>query len=193
MKKIPVIVEKEFLKDKNCDYHALMVASCFGTNNLKKKNISIDSRTIRNEKEDIEKTSHKSWSSTYKSLIKMSDKHKDLIKIKKIKKENTYTVSYSNKNNKGYILIDDNIIKILLGSRDSATIKTYLLLKMICKDESKIVTRDYICYNIGLASSSSTNLNKITKITNFLEESHLIKKEYIENNNCTRSIKYSII
>lgn len=193
MKKIPVIVEKEFLKDKNCDYHALMVASCFGTNNLKKKNISIDSRTIRNEKEDIEKTSHKSWSSTYKSLIKMSTKHKDLIKIKKIKKENTYTVSYSNKNNKGYILIDDNIIKILLGSRDSTTIKTYLLLKMICKDESKIVTRDYICYNIGLASSSSTNLNKITKITNFLEESHLIKKEYIENNNCTRSIKYSII
>lgn len=193
MKKIPVIVEKEFLKDKNCDYHALMVASCFGTNNLKKKNISIDSRTIRNEKEDIEKTSHKSWSSTYKSLIKMSDKHKDLIKIKKIKKENTYTVSYSNKNNKGYILIDDNIIKILLGSRDSTTIKTYLLLKMICKDESKIVTRDYICYNIGLASSSSTNLNKITKITNFLEANNLIRKEYIKNDNCTRSIEYSII
>lgn len=193
MKKIPVIVEKEFLKDKNCDYHALMVASCFGTNNLKKKNISIDSRTIRNEKEDIEKTSHKSWSSTYKSLIKMSDKHKDLIKIKKIKKENTYTVSYSNKNSKGYILIDDNIIKILLGSRDSATIKTYLLLKMICKDGSKIVTRDYICDNIGLSSNSTTNLNKITKITNFLEESNLIRKEYIKNKNCTRSIKYSII
>lgn len=193
MKKIPVIVEKEFLKDKNCDYHALMVASCFGTNNLKKKNISIDSRTIRNEKEDIEKTSHKSWSSTYKSLIKMSDKHKDLIKIKKIKKENTYTVSYSNKNNKGYILIDDNIIKILLGSRDSATIKTYLLLKMICKDESKIVTRSYICDNIGLTSNSTTNLNKITKITNFLEENNLIRKEYIKNKNCTKSIEYSIV
>ena len=193
MKKIPVIVEKEFLKDKNCDYHALMVASCFGTNNLKKKNISIDSRTIRNEKEDIEKTSHKSWSSTYKSLMKMSAKHKDLIKIKKIKKENTYTVSYSNKNSRGYILIDDNIIKILLRNRDSATIKTYLLLKMICKNGSKIVTRSYICDNIGLTSNSTTNLNKITKITNFLEESHLIKKEYIENNNCTRSIKYSII
>lgn len=193
MKKIPVIVEKEFLKDKNCDYHALMVASCFGTNNLKKKNISIDSRTIRNKKEDIEKTSHKSWSSTYKSLIKMSDKHKDLIKIKKIKKENTYTVSYSNKNSKGYILIDDNIIKILLGSRDSATIKTYLLLKMICKDGSKIVTRDYICDNIGLSSNSTTNLNKITKITNFLEESNLIRKEYIKNKNCTKSIEYSIV
>lgn len=193
MKKIPVIVEKEFLKDKNCDYHALMVASCFGTNNLKKKNISIDSRTIRNEKEDIEKTSHKSWSSTYKSLIKMSDKHKDLIKIKKIKKENTYTVSYSNKNNKGYILIDDNIIKILLRSRDSATIKTYILLKMICKDGSKIVTRNYICDNIGLTSNSTTNLNKITKITNFLEENNLIRKEYIKNNNCTKSIEYSIV
>lgn len=193
MKKIPVIIEKEFLKDKNCDYHALMVASCFGTNNLKKKNISIDSRTIRNEKEDIERISHKSWATTYKSLMKMSAKHKDLIKIKKIKKENTYTVSYGNKNSKGYILIDDNIIKILLRNKDSATIKTYMLLKMICKNESKIVTRSYICDNIGLASSSSTNLNKITKITNFLEESHLIKKEYIENNNCTRSIKYSII
>lgn len=193
MKKIPVIVEKEFLKDKNCDYHALMVASCFGTNNLKKKNISIDSRTIRNEKEDIEKTSHKSWSSTYKSLIKMSDKHKDLIKIKKIKKENTYTVSYSNKNSKGYILIDDNIIKILLRNRDSATIKTYMLLKMICNNGSKIVTRSYICDNIGLASSSSTNLNKITKITNFLEANNLIRKEYIKNNNCTKSIEYSII
>jgi hypothetical protein len=193
MKKIPVIIEKEFLKDKNCDYHALMVASCFGTNNLKKKNISIDSRTIRNEKEDIERISHKSWTTTYKSLMKMSAKHKDLIKIKKIKKENTYTVSYGNKNSKGYILIDDNIIKILLRNKDSATIKTYMLLKMICKNESKIVTRSYICDNIGLASSSTTNLNKITKITNFLEESHLIKKEYIENNNCTRSIKYSII
>lgn len=193
MKKIPVIVEKEFLKDKNCDYHALMVASCFGTNNLKKKNISIDSRTIRNEKEDIEKTSHKSWSSTYKSLIKMSDKHKDLIKIKKIKKENTYTVSYSNKNNKGYILIDDNIIKILLRNRDSATIKTYLLLKMICKNGSKIVTRSYICDNIGLTSNSTTNLNKITKITNFLEENNLIRKEYIKNKNCTKSIEYSIV
>lgn len=193
MKKIPVIVEKEFLKDKNCDYHALMVASCFGTNNLKKKNISIDSRTIRNEKEDIERISHKSWATTYKSLMKMSAKHKDLIKIKKIKKENTYTVSYGNKNSKGYILIDDNIIKILLRSRDSATIKTYLLLKMICKDGSKIVTRDYICDNIGLSSNSTTNLNKITKITNFLEESNLIRKEYIKNKNCTRSIKYSII
>lgn len=193
MKKIPVIIEKEFLKDKNCDYHALMVASCFGTNNLKKKNISIDSRTIRNEKEYIEKTSHKSWSSTYKSLIKMSDKHKDLIKIKKIKKENTYTVSYSNKNNKGYILIDDNTIKKLLGSKDSATIKTYILLKMICKDESKIVTRNYICDNIGLTSNSTTNLNKITKITNFLEENNLIRKEYIKNKNCTKSIEYSIV
>ena len=193
MKKIPVIVEKEFLKDKNCDYHALMVASCFGTNNLKKKNISIDSRTIRNEKEDIEKTSHKSWATTYKSLMKMSAKHKDLIKIKKIKKENTYTVSYGNKNSKGYILIDDNIIKILLRNRDSATIKTYILLKMICKDGSKIVTRNYICDNIGLTSNSTTNLNKITKITNFLEENNLIRKEYIKNNNCTKSIEYSIV
>lgn len=193
MKKIPVIVEKEFLKDKNCDYHALMVASCFGTNNLKKKNISIDSRTIRNEKEDIERISHKSWATTYKSLMKMSAKHKDLIKIKKIKKENTYTVSYSNKNSKGYILIDDNTIKILLGSKDSATIKTYILLKMICKDESKIITRNYICDNIGLTSNSTTNLNKITKITNFLEENNLIRKEYIKNKNCTKSIEYSIV
>lgn len=193
MKKIPVIIEKELLRDKNCDYHALITISCFGTNNLKKKNISIDSRTIRNEKEDIEKTSHKSWATTYKSLMKMSTKHKNLIKVKKIKKENTYTVSYSNKNSKGYILIDDNIIKILLRNRDSATIKTYMLLKMICKNGSKIVTRSYICDNIGLASNSSTNLNKITKITNFLEENNLIRKEYIENNNCTRSIKYSIV
>jgi hypothetical protein len=193
MKKIPVIIEKEFLKDKNCDYHALMVASCFGTNNLKKKNISIDSRTIRNEKEDIEKISHKSWATTYKSLMKMSAKHKDLIKIKKIKKENTYTVSYSNKNSRGYILIDDNIIKILLRNRDSATIKTYLLLKMICKNGSKIVTRSYICDNIGLTSNSTTNLNKITKITNFLEENNLIRKEYIKNKNCTKNIEYSIV
>lgn len=193
MKKIPVIIEREFLKDKNCDYHALMVASCFGTNNLKKKNISIDSKTIRNEKENIEKISHKSWATTYKSLMKMSTKHKKLIKVNKIKKENTYTVSYSNKNNKGYILIDGNIIKILLGSRDSATIKTYLLLKMICKDESKIVTRSYICDNIGLTSNSTTNLNKITKITNFLEENNLIRKEYIKNKNCTKSIEYSIV
>lgn len=193
MKKIPVIIEKEFLKDKNCDYHALMVASCFGTNNLKKKNISIDSRTIRNEKEDIERISHKSWATTYKSLMKMSAKHKDLIKIKKIKKENTYTVSYSNKNSRGYILIDDNIIKILLRNRDSATIKTYLLLKMICKNGSKIVTRSYICDNIGLTSNSTTNLNKITKISNFLEENNLIRKEYIKNKNCTKSIEYSIV
>lgn len=193
MKKIPVIIEKEFLKDKNCDYHALMVASCFGANNLKKKNISIDSRTIRNEKEDIEKISHKSWSTTYKSLVKMSTKYKGLIKVKKVKKENTYAISYSNKDNKGYILIDDNIIKILLGSRDSATIKTYLLLKMICKNGSKVVTRSYICDNIGLSSSSTTNLNKITKITNFLEEVNLIRKEYIKNSNCTKSIAYSIV
>lgn len=193
MKKIPVIIEKEFLKDKNCDYHALMVASCFGTNNLKKKNISIDSRTIRNEKEDIEKISHKSWATTYKSLMKMSTKHKKLIKVKKIKKENTYTISYSNKNSKGYILIDDNIIKILLRNRDSATIKTYILLKIMCKDESKIVTRSYICDNIGLTSNSTTNLNKITKIMNFLEDNNLIRKEYIKNNNCTKSIEYSII
>lgn len=193
MKKIPVAIKKELLRDKNCDYHALITISYFGENNLKKRNISINSRTIRNEKEDIEKTSHKSWSSTYKSLIKMSTKHKDLIKVKKIKKENTYTISYSSKNNKGYILIDDNIIKILLRSRDSATIKTYILLKMMCKDGSKIITRDYICNNIGLSSSSTTNLNKITKITNYLEDNNLIRKEYIKNNNCTKSIKYSII
>lgn len=193
MKNLPIAIKKELLRDKGCDYHALITISYFGENNLKKRNISINSRTIRNEKEDIEKTSHKSWSSTYKSLIKMSTKHKDLIKVKKIKKENTYTISYSSKNNKGYILIDDNIIKILLRSRDSATIKTYILLKMMCKDGSKIITRDYICNNIGLSSSSTTNLNKITKITNYLEDNNLIRKEYIKNNNCTKSIEYSII
>lgn len=193
MKNLPIAIKKELLRDKSCDYHALITISYFGENNLKKRNISINSRTIRNEKEDIEKTSHKSWSSTYKSLIKMSTKHKDLIKVKKIKKENTYTISYSSKNNKGYILIDDKIIKILLRSRDSATIKTYILLKMMCKDGSKIITRDYICNNIGLSSSSTTNLNKITKITNYLEDNNLIRKEYIKNNNCTKSIKYSII
>ncbi len=193
MRKIPVIIEKEFLGDKNCDYHALMVASYFGVNDLKKRNILIDSKHIKSIKEDIEKISNKAWLTTYKSLVKMSVAYKKLVKVKKIKKENTYTISYSNKKNKGYILVDDDIIKILLKNRDSSTIKTYLLLKMLCKDEDKIITRNYICDNIGLSSKSAANLDKITKITDFLQENNLIKKVYVNNNGCTKNIMYSIV
>lgn len=192
MKKIPVIVKREFLGDKNCDYHALMVVSCFGKNSLEKRSVSIDSKYIANMKDDIEETSNKSWITTYKSLVKMSNTYKGLIKVRKVKTNNVYTVSYSGKNNKGYMLVDDNIIKTLLKNKDSSTIKTYLLLKTMCDKESKVISRKYICKHIGLSPKSTTNLDKVSRITDFLQENNLIKKEYThaEGNS---SIKYSII
>ena len=193
MKKIPIRIDAKFMTDKNFDYHALGVISFFGTKDYG-KSISLNQKYLYEHKEEVEDISQKKLNSIYRVMKKMSKEYKDIISVSKdIQKKNVYHTSYCDKSGKGYILIEEDALKTLLRGKDTNIIKTYLLLKMICKNNKKIITREYICRNIGLSPNSSNNLSKISKITDFLEKNNLIKKEYIVNQGCTNNIIYSII
>lgn len=193
---VPLRIEKKFLRDKVCDYHALGVISLFGVNNGSsgRKVITTTQSYINNHLEEVESVSNKTWEATYRALLKINNSHKGLLDVSKSNdRTNIYNVHYSNKGNKGYILVEKDTLKVLLESKNNNLIKTYLLLKLICKEDKKVISRKYLCEGIGLSSRSTTNLDKITKMTDLLQEKGLIKKEYVENGKSVRGIMFSVL
>lgn len=193
---IPMRIEKEFLQDKQCDYHALGVISLFGINNGNsgRKVITTTQSYINNHLEEVENVSNKTWETTYRALLKIKNSHKGLLSVSKSTNgANVYNVHYSNKDNKGYVLVEENTLKVLLENKNNNLVKTYLLLKLICKDGKKVISRNYLCEGIGLSLRSTANLDKITKMTDLLQEKGLIKKEYVENGKSVRGIMFSVL
>ena len=105
--------------------------------------------------------------------------------------EVVYYINYCTLDENQYVLIEEDILKILISIGNTSLIKTYVLLKYLCKNEYKKISRKFIASNIGLSTAKSS-LDIITDITNTLADNNLIFKKYINTTSNKTYIEYKV-
>lgn len=180
--KLPINSSKKNMQNKYLNYQILAVMTLYS--NRQTQNDINDSGSedvyrylyrnkIKKNIEEIKLLTNLSEQSIFKNIKKLI-KQSDLVSQEVSQKGDViYKIDYEGEDHGEYVVIEEDILRCLIQT-DSNTIKTYILLKYMCRNTSRTIHRAFIADNIGLSSKS---IKLITKITNRLEELRLIKKE----------------
>ena len=175
MIKLPINSSKEYMQNKKCDYKILALLTLYSELNDDYRFLYYDDLIKDKNIKNIEKISNLKIK-TIKDKIRYFNKNiSDLIHIEVIKDSVAIIINYST-DNKEYVTIEEDILKLLINKFDSATIKIYILLKYLCLNQQKAITNNYIIEQIGLSSKSNKNSSSVTDRINNLIDYGLIKK-----------------
>lgn len=193
MRKIPMRVSFNCLGDNKIDYKSIAIASIYGNwnNNGKSKGaLYVPHTVLKEHKEEIEKLSHHTLATLFASLNRASKRNENFIQnIRLRSNKRIMNISCKNKKGKEYVLVEEDILRILIDKGNSNIIKTYLFLKSFCYNEPKLITREYMCKILGITPCNS-NLLRVSKITNTLEELGLIIKESEKDGVCINTMYF---
>lgn len=190
--KFPISSSEENMKDKLCDYDTLAIITLYSKFNVNEKDKGkrfIYKDKILLNKDEIENLSNKKIDTVIRNIKKLSKLESRLVEAKNTSKGIVYIINYEDEKNRKYVTIEEEILKTLVDACSKNLIKTYILLKYLCKDNPKIVTREYIAEQIGLSKVSRDNLKSIGRILKVLINMKLIKRnkinkvEVLENGN----------
>lgn len=199
--KFPISSKKEYMQDKKIDYKALSIATLYSK--MKPKEILYElgedelfrytyQNKLKENKVEIEELSNLKIATMIKTINKLSKLDNNLINSCKTDLgEIVYYINYFTLDENQYVLIEEDILKILISIGNTSLIKTYVLLKYLCKNGYKKISRKFIASNIGLSTTKSS-LDIITDITNTLVDNNLICKKYINITSNNINIEYKV-
>lgn len=199
--KFPVSSKKEYMQDKKIDYKALSIATLYSK--MKPKEILYElgedelfrytyQNKLKENKVEIEEFSNLKIPTIIKTINKLSNLDNNLINSYKTDlNEVVYYINYCTLDENQYVLIEEEILKKLISIGNTSLIKTYILLKYLCKNSYKRISRKFIASNIGLSATKSS-LDIITDITNTLVDNNLISKKYINMTSNKIYIEYKV-
>lgn len=192
--KLPINSSKEYMQNKKCDYKLLALLTLFSELDDDCRIVNCIDLYKKENIDNIEKLSNMKIDTIKRKIRFLNKNISALINTK----DNIITIKYS-EDDKNFITIEKDILKLLINKTNSNTIKAYILLKYMCRFGMKDVHRVYIAEQIGL-STNSQSLKVISKITNKLEELELIKKfdnyKMVKNNGkqqCLQVNKYLVM
>lgn len=181
---IPISSDEKYLKNKSINYNIylkFLYLSNFDKNKVlddvfevfegKEKSRFLYRNKLTDNKEATEKFFDRTIQSIDRNINTMIEL--GLIEKRRIKDKLVYSIYYST-NKRKYVKLSSRATTTLLNY-DSNTIKIYVLLKYMCKDVEKQITREYIAENIGLSSRSKKTLQMITNSLASLQNEGLIK------------------
>ena len=207
--KFPMNSQKKFMQDKKCDYKTLAIMTLYSnhtpiehqheTGNYEPYRYLYRDKIIEFT-EEIEGLSKNKISTVLKNMKKLSTISDDFVLAYKNKNEKIYyVIRYCDDNDRQFVTIDEDMLKYLVWSSNSNTIKTYILIKYLCQHEKekynnneKKITNEYICEQIGLSPNSKNNLQGIGIITDSLENNGFINKRYVNCGGIKSVIYYSV-
>lgn len=199
---LPMNSEEIHLSDKKCDYKTLATMMLYS--NMTPKEILYEQgldevcRFIYKEKiekniVEIESLTKNKKDTIIKNIRKLSKLNNRLVMACKNKDGKIfYVINYADTEGKKFVTIEEEILRYLIDVGNSNVIKTYILLKYLCKDGERKITRKYIAENIGLSSKSKGNLQTVTNILTSLDRNGLINRRYEYMNNNTNNKKCNI-
>lgn len=184
--RLPINSSKANMQNKHFNYKTLALMTLY-SNRQTEKNMQetgieeiyryLYKNKIQKNISDIEELTGLKENSIFRNIRKLIKESKGLITITITNKgDMIYRISYENESERKYVIIEEEILKLLINKADSNTIKAYIFLKYMCRNGAKDIHRAYIAEQIGL-STNSKSLKVISKITNKLEELKLIKKK----------------
>ncbi len=197
--KLPMSSKEDNLKNKSCDYNTLAIMTLYSNANLTNddeyQRYVYLNKIYKNQKE-IEKLSKNKINTIAKNIRKLSKLENKLVEARNTENGIVYIINYEDENQRKYVTIEEEILKLLIECCSSNVIKTYILLKYLCTSNPKIIDRKYIAREIGLSDKSDNNLKTIGRILrvlmklNLIEREEIKKVEVLENGNQKFKIKY---
>lgn len=181
--KFPISTDEKNMQDKKCDYNLLVILTL-----LSKYKVGEDHRYIYKDdillnKDKIENLSKRKINTIIKNVRKLSKLEGNAVIAKEINGKIAYIINYKNEYGRKYVIVEEDILRSLLDTGNSNEIKTYMLLKYRCNEETETrITRKDIAINIGLNEKSNDNLLTITNIIKDLKKKNLIDVSVRYNN-----------
>lgn len=174
--KFPVSTDEKNMKNKKCDYKLLSTLTLLSKYNTGEDHRYIYKDDIILNKDKVEMLSGKKINTVIKNVRKLSKLEGNAVIAKEVNGKIVYIINYKNKKGRKYVIVEEDILRSLLDTGSSNLIKTYMLLKYRCNEETETrITRKDIAINIGLNGDSKDNLKTITNIIKDLKKKDLIK------------------
>lgn len=186
--KFPITSSKSNLQNKQLDYRILMLMT-FMSNRQTESDFTetgteelwryLYRNKLKHYQSLVENMSKTKLNTIFKTIKKMEKLDCKVINVRKTEaNEIVYDINYTN-NGREYITIETKIMEALIHSFNSNAIKVYVLLKYMCRNGRRKISRNWIIEQIGLSSNSGLNYTLITNITNELHLGKYIVKQTV--------------
>lgn len=203
----PIASSDEYLKDKAMDYKTLSLMTLYSNLNPPKLDQGVEEfyrylyrNKLTENQAEIEQLSNAKINTILKNVKKLTKLENRAVTFGNTEHGIVYYINYTNEQGVEFVTIPDDMLKFLVNTSNSNTIKTYILMKYMCRDKGMIMTREYIAEKLGLSTKSHNTLLAISHITKSLENNHFIKKKVIYNTHLVdgreitkKHIEYSIV
>ena len=199
---LPMSSKKCNMQNKKCDYKTLAIMTLYSNftpiEMQDEKGVYETYRFLYKNKiikftKEIEEISNNKINTIIKNMRKLSNLDGDLV-IANVNEagEIYYIINYADEKERKYVTIEDDILRMLINACSSHAIKIYILLKYICGDKEKKMTREFIAKQIGLSSSKGVDI--VSDCTSVLASSGFInkRKEYNYGNDVKCDVYYSV-
>lgn len=197
---LPINTSKHNMQNKQCNYTTLAIMTLYSSYKQFEEDGSENKyRYLYRDKiieftNEIEAMSNNKMNTILKNIKKLSDLDGNLVSACKSKDGKIYYIInyYENHN---YVLIHEEMLRVLINSCKPHVVKIYCLLKYLCRNGEKKITRKYIAEQIGLSTKSGSTLNVIMDSINMLNASGFINKryEYVYDGNTKKcDVYYSV-
>lgn len=200
--KLPMNSHEKHMKNKKCDYKTLAIMMLYS--NMTPKEIQeLESKEERYRylyknkiiqfTDEIEELSKNKINTILKNMRTLSQLDGDLVVANANEEgEIYYVINYADERGRKFVTIESNMLRFLVNTSNSIAIKIYVLLKYMCGDGERKITREYIAQQVGL--STTKGLKVVSDCTKMLCACGFIKKrkvyKYANSVNC--DIYYSI-
>lgn len=178
--KFPMSSSEINMKNKKCDYKTLAIMTYYSNyNNYNKENHRyVYKNDILLNKDEIEGWSKNKIETVCRNIKKLCKLENNIIEAKNTDNGIVYLINYKDENDRKFVTIEDEILKLLLDGCSSNVIKAYIFIKYRCEyngnKETKLTRKDII-NNVGLSIKSENNLDKVKRWVYILKGINLIK------------------
>lgn len=196
----PITSSQVNLKNKKLDYKVLMLMT-FLSNKQHEDDIDkvgednwrfLYRNKLTRYSDLVESMSNNKIQTVIKVINKMSKLDCKVVDVRKTEcNDIIYLINYKT-DNKDFVTIETKIMEALIHSFNSNAIKVYILLKYMCRDGERKLSREWIAKQIGLSGKSHNNLQTITNITDELSCGGYINKRTAINEEGKRISYYEV-
>lgn len=170
--------ENNIIGDKKMDYKTFAIAMLYSKYNNQNVWHFLYEKTLDENQMEIEGLSKNKINTIKRNIRKLEKLDNHVIQRKIYDNEIVYLLFPQSVEGKYYVLIEDDILRVLVNTTNSNVIKTYCILKYLLAKGEKTITREFLLEKIGLTTYEK-NLKMMTDILDTLTDMCLIKKKYI--------------
>lgn len=172
---LPITTDELYMKDKRFDYKLLLLLTLNSNRIEGTDHRFIYREDLYDENKSITSQINIKVGTIKKNMNKMRENFPNVIKGINTDSGIAYIINYKDKDDRKFVCVNQDILKLLLHIGNENAIKLYLFLMYMTKDGFKQIARTTLCESIGLSVKSDDNLSTITRTIKLLKKYGLIR------------------